>query len=41
MGLQKTFQYNLNEQTFTFILSFEKSVSSEKVFSNKKLVDIV
>jgi hypothetical protein len=36
--MQKIIKYNLNEETLNFILSFEKSVPSGKVFSNKELV---
>jgi hypothetical protein len=38
--MEKTNKYNLNEESLNFILSFEKSVSSGKSFSNKDLVEI-
>jgi hypothetical protein len=38
--MQKTVIYNLNEETLNFVLAFEKSVPSGKVFSNKELVEL-
>ncbi|MBP1949351.1 hypothetical protein [Virgibacillus litoralis] len=38
--MQRATKYNLNEETLNFILAFEKSVPSGKVFSNKELVEL-
>ncbi|MFD2657937.1 hypothetical protein [Gracilibacillus thailandensis] len=38
--MQKKIKYNLNEESLNFILLFEKSVSSGKVFSKKELVEL-
>ncbi|MBY0124404.1 hypothetical protein H0173_21205 [Bacillus sp. S/N-304-OC-R1] len=38
--MQNNTKYNLNEETLNFIFSFEKSVPSGKVFSNKELVGL-
>ena len=34
----KVEKYNLNEETFSFILEFEKKVEKGKIYSNKEFV---
>jgi hypothetical protein len=38
--LTKVERYNLNEETFNFILDFEKKVEKGKVYTNKELVKL-